>query len=75
MNAGLLELGRPIARTEIPMAAFQNAAAERLPLLQWRASCPGADAYRDLAIGIVLTPLGEIVLTRMAVSTITSRVS
>jgi cellulose biosynthesis protein BcsQ len=46
----LPELGLPIARTEIPLAAaFQNAAAERLPLLQWSASCPGADAYRDLA--------------------------
>lgn len=48
MNAGLPELGLPIARTEIPLtAAFQNAAAERLPLLQWRG--PGAEAYRDLA--------------------------
>ena len=50
MDAGLPELGLPIARTEIPLsAAFQNAAAERLPLLHWRSSCPGADAYRDLA--------------------------
>jgi chromosome partitioning protein len=50
MNAGLPELGLPIARTEIPLtAAFQNAAAERLPLLQWRGHSPGAEAYRDLA--------------------------
>jgi cellulose biosynthesis protein BcsQ len=50
MNEGLPELGLPIARTEIPLtAAFQNAAAERVPLLQWRAHAPGADAYRDLA--------------------------
>ena len=50
MNAGLPELGLPIAGTEIPLAAaFQNAAAERLPLLQWRPSGPAADAYRELA--------------------------
>ncbi len=50
MNAGLPELGLPIARTEIPLtAAFQNAAAERLPLLQWRPHAPGAEAYRELA--------------------------
>ncbi|MBA3429450.1 MAG: ParA family protein [Actinobacteria bacterium] len=50
MNAGLPELGLPIARTEIPLtAAFQNAAAGRLPLLQWRAHAPGAEAYRELA--------------------------
>jgi chromosome partitioning protein len=60
MNAGLPELGLPIARTEIPLtAAFQNAAAERLPLLQWQPAGPGADAYRDLAVELahpVLAP-------------------
>lgn len=57
MNAGLPELGLPIARTEIPLtAAFQNAAAERLPLLKWRARTPGAAAYRDLAAEL-LEPL------------------
>ena len=50
MNAGLPALGLPIARTQIPLtAAFQNAAAERLPLLSRQASSPGADAYRALA--------------------------
>lgn len=50
MNAGLAELGLPLARTEIPLtAAFQNAAAERVPLLAWRAAAAGADAYRALA--------------------------
>jgi chromosome partitioning protein len=50
MNAGLPDLGLPIARTEIPLtAAFQNAAAERLPLLQGRARPPAAETYRDLA--------------------------
>lgn len=50
MNAGLPELGLPIARAEIPLtAAFQNAAAERLPLLQWQSAGPAAEAYRDLA--------------------------
>ena len=61
MNAGLPELGLPIARTEIPLAAaFQNAAAERLPLLQWRTSCPGAGAYRDLAAEL-LEPLPALI--------------
>jgi chromosome partitioning protein len=50
MNAGLPELGLPIAQTEIPLAAaFQNAAAARLPLLQWQANAAGAEAYRALA--------------------------
>jgi chromosome partitioning protein len=60
MNAGLPELGLPIARTEIPLtAAFQNAAAERLPLLQWRAHAPGAEAYRDLAAELLEPLSGE----------------
>lgn len=51
MSAALGEPGLPVARTEIPMAAaFQNAAAERLPLLSWRSTSPGADAYRALAV-------------------------
>lgn len=51
MSAALGDLGLPVARTEIPMAAaFQNAAAERLPLLSWRGTSPGADAYRALAV-------------------------
>jgi chromosome partitioning protein len=63
MNAGLPELGLPIARAEIPLAAaFQNAAAERIPLLQWRASCPGADAYRDLAAEL-LDPVSAPAMT------------
>ncbi len=50
MNAALRELGMPVARTEIPLtAAFQNAAAERLPLVAWLGSSPGALAYRELA--------------------------
>jgi len=50
MNAGLLELGLPVARTEIPLtAAFQNSAAERRPLLDWRTDSIGAEAYRRLA--------------------------
>lgn len=50
MNAALPDLGLPLAATEIPLAAaFQNAAAERLPLLTWRADTPGAQAYCDLA--------------------------
>ena len=42
--------GLPIARTEIPLtAAFQNAAAERRPLLAWRPDGAGALAYWRLA--------------------------
>ena len=50
MNASLPDLGLPIARTQIPLtAAFQNASAERLPLMTWRADSRGAVAYRTLA--------------------------
>lgn len=50
MVESLPALGLPIAESEIPLlAAFQNAAAERLPLLTWHRSSPGADAYRRLA--------------------------
>ena len=56
MNASLPELGLPIASTEIPLtAAFQNAAAERLPLIAWRQDSRGALAYRRLAVEL-LTP-------------------
>ena len=50
MNQSLPALGLPVAETEVPLsAAFQNAAAERSPLLTWRADAVGADAYRRLA--------------------------
>jgi len=50
MNAALGDLGLPIAQTEIPLAAaFQNAAAERLPLISWRSGSLGALAYLELA--------------------------
>jgi len=50
MNASLPELRLPIARAQIPLAAaFQNAAAERLPLMSWRGDSRGAVAYRRLA--------------------------
>jgi chromosome partitioning protein len=50
MNAGLRELGLPIAATEIPLRAdFQNAAAERVALFDWRSDSIGAHAYRLLA--------------------------
>src|SRR3954447_2858755 len=50
MNAGLGDLGLPIARAEIPLRAdFQTAAAERVSLLEWRADGIGAEAYRRLA--------------------------
>jgi chromosome partitioning protein len=50
MNEALPELGLPIAQAEIPLrAAFQTAAAERIPLLDWRADSIAADAYRRLA--------------------------
>ncbi len=56
MNASLPDLGLPIADAEIPLtAAFQNAAAERLPLLAWRQDSRGALAYRRLAVEL-LTP-------------------
>lgn len=51
MNESLPDLGLPIASSEIPLsAAFQNAAAERLPLLTWQRNSPGSDAYRRLAM-------------------------
>lgn len=50
MEESLPALGLPIAETEIPLtAAFQNAAAERLPLMTWHGRSPGAEAYRRLA--------------------------
>lgn len=50
MNAGLRDLDLPIAATEIPLTAlFQNAAAERVPLITWRPDSLAADAYRRLA--------------------------
>ncbi len=50
MAAGLEDLGLPVAETEVPLtAAFQNAAAERRPLLAWRPDSPGALAYWRLA--------------------------
>lgn len=56
MNASLPDLGLPIAAAEIPLtAAFQNAAAERLPLMTWRQDSRGALAYRRLALEL-LTP-------------------
>ena len=54
MNAGLSDLGLPVAETEIPLsAAFQNAAAERLPLMTWRQDSRGALAYRRLALELL----------------------
>jgi chromosome partitioning protein len=50
MSTALRDLGMPVAQAEIPLAAaFENAAAERLPLLSWRRKSPGAEAYRALA--------------------------
>jgi chromosome partitioning protein len=50
MSAGLEDLELPIADTEVPLtAAFQNAAAERRPLLAWRPDSAGALAYWRLA--------------------------
>jgi chromosome partitioning protein len=55
MNDGLADLGLPIARAQIPLtAAFQNAAAERSPLMAWRADSRGAYAYRALASELLL---------------------
>jgi chromosome partitioning protein len=51
MNASLPELGMPIASTEIPLsAAFQNSAAERVPLMTWQRDSRGAVAYHQLAV-------------------------
>jgi chromosome partitioning protein len=50
MAAALDELDAPVADTEVPLtAAFQNAAAERRPLLAWRPDSAGALAYWRLA--------------------------
>jgi len=50
MAEGLQDLDLPIARTEVPLAAaFQNAAAERRPLLASRPDNAGAIAYWQLA--------------------------
>ena len=50
MSDGLGDLGLPIAQTEIPlMAAFQNAAADRRPLLAARPDNAGSIAYWQLA--------------------------
>ena len=54
MNDALLDLGLPIALGEIPLtAAFQNAAAERLPLFVWQPDSRGALAYRRLALELL----------------------
>ena len=54
MNASLPDLGLPVAATEIPLtAAFQNAAAERLPLMSWKQDSRGALAYRRLAVELL----------------------
>ncbi len=54
MNDGLWDLGLPVARAEIPLtAAFQNAAAERLPLFCWQPNSHGALAYRRLALELL----------------------
>lgn len=54
MNDGLWDLGLPVARAEIPLtAAFQNAAAERLPLSCWQPNSHGALAYRRLALELL----------------------
>jgi chromosome partitioning protein len=50
MAAALEDMELPIAETEVPLtAAFQNAAAERRPLLAWRPDSAGALAYWRLA--------------------------
>ena len=50
MSEALDDLQLPIAETEVPLtAAFQNAAAERRPLLAWRPDSAGALAYWRLA--------------------------
>ena len=50
MAAGLEDLQLPVAETEVPLTAeFQNAAAERRPLLAWRPGSAGALAYWRLA--------------------------
>jgi len=55
MNDGLVDLGLPIAAAEIPLtAAFQNAAAERLPLFCWQPDSRGALAYRRLALELLV---------------------
>ena len=57
MNEGLADLGLPIAAAEIPLtAAFQNAAAERLPLFCWQPDSRGALAYRRLALELLASP-------------------
>jgi len=54
MTASLPDLGLPVATAEIPLtAAFQNAAAERLPLMSWRQDSRGALAYRRLAVELL----------------------
>jgi chromosome partitioning protein len=54
MNEGLVDLGLPVALAQIPLtAAFQNAAAERLPLFCWQPNSRGALAYRRLALELL----------------------
>lgn len=54
MNDGLRDLGLPVAVAQIPLtAAFQNAAAERLPLFCWQPNSRGALAYRRLALELL----------------------
>lgn len=55
MNASLPDLGLPIARAQVPLAAaFQNASAERVPLMEWRGDSRGAVAYRELAAELLV---------------------
>lgn len=56
MSDGIADLGLPIAETEIPLtAAFQNAAADRRPLLAVRPDNAGSIAYWQLARELLLT--------------------
>lgn len=50
VDEGLPSLGLPVADTQIPrLAEFENAAAERRPLVLWKPHSTGAAAYRQLA--------------------------
>jgi len=60
MSDGLGDLGLPIAQTEIPLtAAFQNAAADRRPLLAARPDSVGSIAYWQLARELLPTERTE----------------
>ena len=60
MNAGLAELGLPVAATEIPLsAAFQNAAADHVALFAWRTDSIAAYARTIDMEGVAMISIDD----------------